>query len=114
MAVDAVVGIFKAETALESKASVFIAAHAYPRRMHALVQPDHVGGGARITSELLRVFGCRTRGVPVREGGSAGDHQQDQGRHAGNVAASDGLCKAFEVPGCWFLVLGKTNNQQPL
>ena len=54
---------------------------AQARGVHGLVQPDDTRGGTRVAAERFGPFGGGARRVPVREGGGAGDHQQDQAGH---------------------------------
>src|SRR5690606_11238667 len=86
MAIAAVMRVVEAESALHPQPAIGAPVQAQARSVHALVEPLHAGGIARIAAKAFGLFGRRARRVPEREGGSAGNHQQDQTGHPRTLA----------------------------
>ena len=59
MAFDAIVRVVEAEGALEPEPAILAPVQAHADRVHALVQPLHLGGGAGVAAQHFGAFGRR-------------------------------------------------------
>ncbi len=75
MTVGAVLRVFETERALETKPTVFAAAHAQMCAVHGLIDQLHPGRLAGITPQNHRMFRRSPRRTPECERGPSKDHQ---------------------------------------